>query len=34
MAYPVVRVGGRIVEVPIEFVDHERGTSKMSSRII
>lgn len=34
MAYRVVRVGGTIVEVPIEFVDRERGTSKMSPRII
>ncbi len=34
MAYRVARRGGRIVEVPIEFVDRERGTSKMSSRII
>jgi len=34
MAYRVARKGGRIVEVPIEFVDRERGTSKMSSRII
>jgi dolichol-phosphate mannosyltransferase len=34
MAYRVVRGGGRIVEVPIEFVDRERGMSKMSSRII
>ena len=34
MAYRVARHGGRIVEVPIDFVDRERGTSKMSSRII
>lgn len=34
MAYRVARQGGRIVESPIEFVDRERGTSKMSSRII
>jgi len=34
MAYRVARVGGGIVEVPIEFVDRERGTSKMSARII
>ena len=34
MAYRVARRGGRIAEVPIEFVDRERGTSKMSSRII
>jgi glycosyltransferase involved in cell wall biosynthesis len=34
MAYRVANLGGRIVEVPIEFVDRERGTSKMSPRII
>ena len=34
MAYRVARNGGRIVEVPIDFVDRERGTSKMSTRII
>jgi len=34
MAYRVARRGGRIVEVPIDFVDRERGSSKMSSRII
>ena len=34
MAYRVARLGGGIVEVPIEFVDRERGTSKMSFRII
>jgi len=34
MAYRVARTGGRIVELPIEFADRERGTSKMSSRII
>ncbi len=34
MAYRVARTGGRIVEVPIEFVDRERGESKMSSKII
>lgn len=34
MAYQVVRVGGRVVEVPIAFRDRLRGTSKMSSRII
>ena len=26
--------GGRLAEVPIVFVDRERGTSKMSSRIV
>jgi dolichol-phosphate mannosyltransferase len=34
MAYRVASSGGTIVEVPIEFVDRERGTSKMSFRII
>lgn len=34
MAYRVARAGGGIVEVPIEFVDRERGTSKMSFRIV
>jgi dolichol-phosphate mannosyltransferase len=34
MAYRVARRGGRIAELPIEFVDRERGESKMSSRII
>jgi dolichol-phosphate mannosyltransferase len=34
MAYRVARAGGRITEVPIRFVDRERGESKMSGRII
>ncbi|CAB4997647.1 unannotated protein [freshwater metagenome] len=34
MAYNIARRGGRIVEVPITFSDRERGTSKMSSRIV
>lgn len=34
MAYRVTRNGGRIVEVPIRFVDRELGESKMSGRII
>jgi dolichol-phosphate mannosyltransferase len=34
MAYRVARHGGRIVEVPIDFTDRERGRSKMSPRII
>ncbi|MGH9225722.1 MAG: polyprenol monophosphomannose synthase [Acidimicrobiales bacterium] len=34
MVYRVARLGGRIAERPIEFRDRERGTSKMSSRII
>jgi dolichol-phosphate mannosyltransferase len=34
MAYRVAGAGGRIVEVPIAFVDRVRGTSKMSGRIV
>jgi dolichol-phosphate mannosyltransferase len=34
MTYRLVRRGGRVVEVPISFVDRVRGTSKMSSRIV
>ncbi len=34
MAYKVARRGGRVVEVPISFVDRVRGTSKMSGRIV
>ena len=34
LVYRVARAGGRIVETPIVFVDRERGTSKMNSRII
>ncbi|HEV3402449.1 MAG TPA: polyprenol monophosphomannose synthase [Acidimicrobiales bacterium] len=34
MTYRVSAKGGRIVELPIEFADRERGTSKMSGRII
>ena len=34
MAYRVARDGGRVVEVPITFVDRARGQSKMSGRII
>ena len=34
MAYRVARQGGVIVELPITFVDRERGTSKMSLRIV
>ena len=34
MAYRVARLGGRIVEVPITFVDRTEGTSKMSGRIV
>ncbi len=34
MTYFVANAGGRIVEVPIKFVDRVRGTSKMSSTIV
>ncbi len=34
MVYRVAAAGGQIVEQPIEFVDRQRGTSKMSFRII
>ncbi|MDQ1373350.1 MAG: dolichol-phosphate mannosyltransferase [Actinomycetota bacterium] len=34
MAYRVTQAGGRIVEVPIQFVDRVRGSSKMSMRIV
>lgn len=34
MAYSVKRLGGRIVEVPITFGERQRGTSKMSGRIV
>jgi hypothetical protein len=34
MTYRLVRRGGRVVEVPIAFVDRVRGTSKMSGRIV
>lgn len=34
MAHLVARNGGTVVELPIRFVDRERGTSKMSSRIV
>ena len=34
MAYRVAVNGGTIAEIPIEFVDRRRGTSKMSVRII
>jgi dolichol-phosphate mannosyltransferase len=34
MAYRIAGNGGQIVELPIEFVDRTRGTSKMSARII
>jgi len=34
MTYFVADAGGRIVEVPIKFVDRVRGTSKMSMNIV
>ena len=34
MVYRVVRLGGRIVEVPITFTDRLEGRSKMSGRIV
>ncbi len=34
MTYRSVRLGARIVEFPITFVDRTRGISKMSSRIV
>jgi glycosyltransferase involved in cell wall biosynthesis len=34
MTYRLVRRGGSVVEVPIAFVDRQRGTSKMSNRIV
>jgi glycosyltransferase involved in cell wall biosynthesis len=34
MTYRLVRRGGRVVEVPIAFIDRTRGISKMSSRIV
>ncbi len=34
MAYRVMRSGMRVKEVPIEFVEREIGTSKMSSNIV
>lgn len=34
MAYRAARAGARVVEMPIEFVERERGSSKMTPRII
>ena len=34
MTHRLVRAGGRVVEIPIIFRDRERGTSKLSYRII
>ena len=34
MVYRIVRLGGRIVEVPITFTDRVGGSSKMSGRIV
>jgi dolichol-phosphate mannosyltransferase len=33
LAYRTVREGLRVVEVPIEFVERERGDSKMSPEV-
>ncbi|MBV8958643.1 MAG: dolichol-phosphate mannosyltransferase, partial [Actinobacteria bacterium] len=34
MTYRVANLGGRIVEVPIDFVDRTLGKSKMSRNIV
>jgi dolichol-phosphate mannosyltransferase len=34
MTYRTAQLGGRILEVPIHFVDREFGTSKMSGAIV
>ena len=34
LVYRIVRLGGRIVEVPITFTDRVEGRSKMSGRIV
>ena len=34
MAHRVIQSGGSVDEVPIQFVDRVRGTSKMSGRIV
>ena len=34
LVYRIVRMGGRIVEVPITFTDRVEGSSKMSLRIV
>jgi dolichol-phosphate mannosyltransferase len=34
MTYRIARLGGQIAEVPITFTDRERGSSKMSLRIV
>jgi dolichol-phosphate mannosyltransferase len=34
LAFRIAGTGGRISEVPIVFRDRERGTSKMSGRIV
>jgi len=34
MVYRIAQLGGRIVERPIEFVDRERGVSKMSPWVV
>jgi glycosyltransferase involved in cell wall biosynthesis len=34
MAYRLVKQGAKVVEIPVVFVDRERGQSKMSGRIV
>jgi dolichol-phosphate mannosyltransferase len=34
LAYRVTQIGGRITEVPIEFTDRVRGTSKMNLQVV
>jgi dolichol-phosphate mannosyltransferase len=34
LTYRVVKNGGRVVEIPIEFADRQHGTSKMTGRIV
>ena len=33
MAYRTLQAGLKVVEVPIEFIERERGDSKMSRRV-
>jgi dolichol-phosphate mannosyltransferase len=34
MAYAIAHLSGRIIEVPITFVERREGLSKMSKRIV
>ena len=34
MVYRAARLGGNVAERPIEFVERERGVSKMSTRVV